>query len=143
VSQPTKTITLGDFTFIIGHITPRKAIRATRMVAAVLGPSIGEIMKLVKGKGGADIGAALESGALASLLRTVGEIDDETMDKLMMMMAEATQVSKEGKVLNGSLAVAFDVVFAGGQLGPMFAWFAAAVEHNFGDFLKSAGGSQQ
>lgn len=122
---------IGDFTFIIGHIPASTSLTAFNQALGLLGPIVGEVFKLSKGKAGeAEIKAALLEGNLEDLIKRAQQVDPKATTELMLSLAAATNVPKVGNLSKEN----FDAVFTGNLL-IMVKWFAAAIKVNFGDFI--------
>lgn len=129
-----KSTTINGRTFHVGIIPARKALRTMRALAAVIGPSLGVLMKL-KANEQAD-GAVMS--ALPEVFARFGEVDDQNLASVIDDLASVTRVEVSGTAIDLS-GSGFDAVFTG-KMGDVIPWLVFAIEVNFGDFIANMSG---
>ena len=126
----TKTIEIGEFTYVIRHARASHALRAAAIMANSLAPLVNGFRR---GQGG-----ELDK-ILLGLAETFADPDlAEHTEKLCEIFKPYTQVVQGDKSwsLGGDKGI-FEVHFAG-RLDALIKWLVAAVEYDLGGFLAEA-----
>jgi hypothetical protein len=133
VSEP-RTIEIDGFTYTIGRLPPRRALKLENRLLRALGPAVAQLVTAIPLKDGKPDLAKLDLGALGGALQgLMAQLTPEEQDVIMAELLSTVIVSTpEGK--GGAVMPLFDAHFDG-RLHAVFKLCWAALEENFGGFI--------
>lgn len=133
MSEP-RTIEIDGFTYTVGRLPPRRALKLENRLLRAVGPAIVQLVRSVPLKDGKPDAAKLDLSALGGALQGLfAQLTPEEQDGIMAeLLSTVVVTTAEGK--GGPVMSVFDAHFDG-RLPAVFKLCWAALEENFGGFI--------
>lgn len=129
-----RTIEIDGFTYTIGRLPPRRALKLENRLLRAVGPAVAQLVTAIPMKEGKPDLAKLDLGALAGAFQgLMAQLSPEEQDGIMAeLLSTVVVTTSEGK--GGPVMSVFDAHFDG-RLPAVFKLCWAALEENFGGFI--------
>lgn len=132
MSEP-RIIEIDGFTYTIGRLPPRRALKLENRLLRALGPAVAQLVTAIPLKEGKADPAKLDLSALGGALQgLMAQLSPDEQDGIMAELLSTVIVSADGK--GGAVMPMFDAHFDG-RLPAVFKLSWAALEENFGGFI--------